>query len=73
MTATATETADPVHLSLFYCDSCSVARALYRVWVDRWRVEEDGSAKSLDVVLCSHHFNEHEAYVLEQGYDVDDV
>lgn len=68
MTATAIET--PMQLSLNYCDACTSALAVYRVWVDRWNVE---AQKSYDLTLCSHHFNSHESKILELGYEVDDI
>lgn len=68
-----TDHSSPVFLQLQYCDSCTAARGMYRVWVDRWFVDENGNGKSLDLVLCSHHFNAHEAHILEKGYEVDEL
>lgn len=72
VTMTVPET-DPVFLQLQYCDKCSVARAVYRVWIDRFRLNQDGSSTSLDVVLCGHHYSANEAFIVSEGYEVDDA
>lgn len=46
-----------------YCDRCHVARARYRIWISRYNPAHD-------LVLCSHHFNNHEEAILLQDYEV---
>lgn len=70
MTATVPTETDPVFLQLEYCDACSAARGMYRIWIDRWNVELE---RSLDVVLCGHHFNAHETAIIAAGYEVDEI
>lgn len=74
MTATVTASTDNplVFQSLEYCDACSSAAGKYRVWVDRYRITDDGP-KSLDIVLCGHHLNRHSAALAEAGYEIDEI
>lgn len=60
-------------LQLQYCDACTAARGMYRVWVDRWYIDENGNGSSRDLVLCGHHFSAHESKILEFGYEVDEI
>lgn len=53
-----------------YCDSCTSARATHRVWIDRYRLTDEGP-KSLDVILCGHHFHRHEEVIIEAGYETE--
>lgn len=46
---------------------------MYRVWVDRWFIDENGNGSSRDLVLCGHHFSAHESKILELGYEVDEI
>lgn len=48
------------------CDRCHVAAARYRIWISRYD-------PSHDLVLCSHHFNDHEEMILELDYEVIDL
>lgn len=72
---TPTETIESDHPVLLqfnhYCDACTSARATHRVWVDRYRVEEDGTTKSLDLLLCGHHVNRHADAFEEAGYELE--
>lgn len=55
-----------------YCDACTAARATHRVWVDRYRMTDDGP-KSLDLVLCSHHLAKHRDAIDAEGYEVEEL
>lgn len=74
---TKTETVDADHPVLlqynYYCDACTSARATHRVWIDRYRIEEDGTAKSLDILLCGHHLNRHADALEEAGYELEEL
>lgn len=48
------------------CDRCHVAAARYRIWISRYD-------PSHDLVLCSHHFNDHEEMILKHDYEVIDL
>lgn len=49
------------------CDRCGgVARAVHRVWIERY-------PRSLDLLLCSHHYNRYLESLSEGGYEVVDV
>lgn len=64
----------PVLLQLnHYCDACTSARATHRVWVDRYRVEADGTTRSLDLLLCGHHLNRHADALEEAGYELEEL
>lgn len=70
---TQVESDHPALLQLHYCDACTAARASFRIWVDRYRVNPDGSTQSLDIVLCGHHYGKHRAAIEEEGYEVEDL
>lgn len=55
-----------------YCDACTSARATHRVWIDRYRLTEEGP-KSLDLVLCGHHISKHFDALDGEGYEIEEV
>lgn len=56
----------------FYCDACTSARATHRIWIDRYRMTENGP-KSLDVLLCNHHLDKHADALEEAGYELEEL
>lgn len=55
-----------------YCDACTSARATHRVWIDRYRMTDDGP-KSLDLVLCGHHMSKNLDKLNASGYEIEEL
>lgn len=43
-----------------------MAAARYRVWISRYEPAHD-------LLLCSHHFNQHEEMILKEDFEVIDL